>query len=478
MKNLNPAEWKFEFQQRGDHPLLMADFWCKALSFYYPKEINLDIQGLDYLMTSKNKGYYKYGKRELVLEKFKDKLEKDPNYIQYIFDSTKKRVEEFAIWMDSGEKDWDIFTEKFLALIPWFYIPWYITEFNIFSDKVENGLKKYQNQIKEITDIHNAAMILMFPDKEMEFQREQVMFYDLVEQKKNGKDIDLQEYIKEFSWMKTLLVPTEPLNEKELIERISVAIKERSDETYKLQRERKKKDKEIALKIENLISADRKLLEDIQNAKYLAWLLTWSVEISIKSFAKGIPLYKNIAASIKLPYSDWMYLTIPEVRDSLKNSKSIVSDIEIENRKRAYVFFLVDKKTELIAGNEAESFIEELENVEDLTEHNGLKEILGKPAYQGKTKGRVRICYTASDSNLIEYGDILVTAMTSPDYVPAMKRAGAIVTNEGGLLCHAAIISRELGIPCIIGTKIATKVLKDGDLVEVDAEKGIVRKIS
>jgi pyruvate,water dikinase len=68
--------------------------------------------------------------------------------------------------------------------------------------------------------------------------------------------------------------------------------------------------------------------------------------------------------------------------------------------------------------------------------------------------------------------------MTTPDYVSSMKVAGAIVTNEGGLLCHAAIISRELGKPCVIGTKIATQVLKDGDMVEVDADNGVVRIIN
>lgn len=65
--------------------------------------------------------------------------------------------------------------------------------------------------------------------------------------------------------------------------------------------------------------------------------------------------------------------------------------------------------------------------------------------------------------------------MTTPDFVPAMKKAAAVITDEGGITCHAAIMSRELGIPCVIGTKIATKVLRDGDLVEVDAEKGVVR---
>jgi pyruvate,water dikinase len=68
--------------------------------------------------------------------------------------------------------------------------------------------------------------------------------------------------------------------------------------------------------------------------------------------------------------------------------------------------------------------------------------------------------------------------MTRPDFSPILGKAAGIITNEGSITCHAAIISRELNIPCIIGTNIATKVLKDGDLVEVDADKGIVRKLS
>ena len=72
-------------------------------------------------------------------------------------------------------------------------------------------------------------------------------------------------------------------------------------------------------------------------------------------------------------------------------------------------------------------------------------------------------------------GDILISQATSPDLMPAIIMAAAIVTNTGGLICHAAIISRELGIPSVIATKIATEVLRDGDLVEVDANNGIVK---
>jgi pyruvate,water dikinase len=67
--------------------------------------------------------------------------------------------------------------------------------------------------------------------------------------------------------------------------------------------------------------------------------------------------------------------------------------------------------------------------------------------------------------------------MTRVEFVPLMKKAKAIITNEGGIACHAAIVSRELGLPCIIGTKNATRVLKDGDEIEMDLEKGVVKKI-
>lgn len=105
-------------------------------------------------------------------------------------------------------------------------------------------------------------------------------------------------------------------------------------------------------------------------------------------------------------------------------------------------------------------------------------EITGMVACSGgKIRGRVSTIFNTEEVPKFKSKGILVTNMTSPEYLPAMKKAKAIVTDEGGLTCHAAIVSRELNIPCIIGTKIATKVFKDGDMVEVDATKGIVRKL-
>ena len=102
-------------------------------------------------------------------------------------------------------------------------------------------------------------------------------------------------------------------------------------------------------------------------------------------------------------------------------------------------------------------------------------EFKGASAFKGKVKGRVRILIRKKDMNSLKDGEILVSPMTTPDFLPAMKRASAIVTDEGGIVCHAAIVARELKKPCVIGTKIATQVLRDGDLVEVDANEGIVR---
>ncbi len=103
-----------------------------------------------------------------------------------------------------------------------------------------------------------------------------------------------------------------------------------------------------------------------------------------------------------------------------------------------------------------------------------VRDIRGLTASVGRVVGRVKIIGSAREVDKIEPGDILVAVMTRPDYIAGIKKAAAIVTNEGGITCHAAIVSRELGIPCVIGTKIATEVLHDGDLVEVNADHGVV----
>lgn len=110
---------------------------------------------------------------------------------------------------------------------------------------------------------------------------------------------------------------------------------------------------------------------------------------------------------------------------------------------------------------------------------NGITEISGTVASKGFVTGRVRIIQSNDISKVIfNKGDILVSASTNPSLISIIQKAGAILTDEGGLMSHASILSRELNIPCIIATKNATRFFKDGDVVEVDANRGIVKRLN
>ncbi|OHA67091.1 MAG: hypothetical protein A3C82_02450 [Candidatus Wildermuthbacteria bacterium RIFCSPHIGHO2_02_FULL_47_12] len=106
------------------------------------------------------------------------------------------------------------------------------------------------------------------------------------------------------------------------------------------------------------------------------------------------------------------------------------------------------------------------------------KIIFGKAVYPGVVRGRVRIMLLRKKIDRVKQGEILVTTMTTPEYMPALEKAAAFVTDEGGVTSHAAIIAREMRKPCVVGTKVATSILHDGDLIEVDADAGVVRLLS
>lgn len=106
------------------------------------------------------------------------------------------------------------------------------------------------------------------------------------------------------------------------------------------------------------------------------------------------------------------------------------------------------------------------------------KMLKGQVASKGFARGTARIVLEPSDFKKVQKGDVIVASMTRPEYAPILGLCAAIVTNEGGITCHASIVSREMKIPCIIGTQKATQIFKDGDVVEVDAENGVVRIVS
>ena len=162
----------------------------------------------------------------------------------------------------------------------------------------------------------------------------------------------------------------------------------------------------------------------------------------------------------------------------LENSipKEIIShNINLkEAKKRSNSYFIIVDGNEIKISSDS-SIISKWNKYLGEKSNLNINEIKGKSAYLGVVNGVVRVIINKKDLSKLKKSEILVTPMTEVDYVPYLKKVKAIITNEGGIVCHAAIISRELGIPCIIGTKIATKVLKDGDIVEVNANKGIIK---
>ncbi len=145
-------------------------------------------------------------------------------------------------------------------------------------------------------------------------------------------------------------------------------------------------------------------------------------------------------------------------------------------RSEHYGILLRDDTYSTCEGKDA---VEQLIADEQLTEYDpvAVDEVRGEPAFAGKVQGKARIVLSQADANALREGEILVTGNTTPELIGAMHRAAAFVTDEGGILCHAAIVAREMQKPCIIGTELATRAFKDGEMIEVDAEKGIVRKL-
>lgn len=179
---------------------------------------------------------------------------------------------------------------------------------------------------------------------------------------------------------------------------------------------------------------------------------------------------KDLELKEKLSSGTLKYLTSFEIEQYFESGKL---PEDIEQRKD---FILIKHTTGVVEKYFDKEYLKKFNLVEDIDED--IKEIEGQIAFQGKVRGGVKILRKVEDIKNFKDGEIIVASMTEPRYLPAMKKAAGFVTDEGGITCHAAIIAREIKKPCIIGTKIATRVLKDGDKVEVDADKGIVKKLN
>lgn len=169
------------------------------------------------------------------------------------------------------------------------------------------------------------------------------------------------------------------------------------------------------------------------------------------------------------------FLNLAEITRLVNWESNTLDFNSISSRMKSYILF----KDKVYIDLDFFEFCSQNEfaNPEIEIEKDGVTIIKGDVACSGLVTGPVKIIIKKEDLIKIELGDIMVSIMTNASFTPYLSNVAAIITDEGGITCHAAIISRELKIPCITGTKIATKVLKDGDIIEVDAEKGLVRKL-
>lgn len=218
------------------------------------------------------------------------------------------------------------------------------------------------------------------------------------------------------------------------------------------------KDQELLCKKENFhksLSPYIKIASDLLYARTQNW----------ESLCFGCYLFRKFVKqyfSKKIKYEDAINLRIDDLLEILCGNAKL-KEKNIYNKK----FVLEIKKDGVYISNKGATKKEKIE-------HKG-KELMGISAQIGKVTGKAKVIFTTKECGKVKKGDVLVTTMSTPDFLPAMNRAAAFVTDIGGITSHAAIVAREMKKPCIIGTKIATQVLKDGDEVEVDAEKGVVR---
>lgn len=192
----------------------------------------------------------------------------------------------------------------------------------------------------------------------------------------------------------------------------------------------------------------------------------------IVSDKRGSTKWATVPKSIqdRPALADEAIIRLAEYGVQIETHYGFPQDIEWTVDKDGRIFIL-QARPETVHGTRGEVKREERR---DFVEQDILVRGLGVSPGQGS--GKANIVLDVKDISNLENGDVLVTEMTTPDWVLAMKIASAVVTNLGGKTCHAAIVSRELGIPCIVGTENATKVLKDGEMVTVDGQRGLVFK--
>lgn len=350
----------------------------------------------------------------------------------------------------------------------------YCIYYNIaFFDKPEMEIaerlaEKYAPTDEDKKEIYE---LITSPSRETDAEREQDDFLRLcICLQENPENIErlAAEHASKYSYLVIRFFIGNPLSKEDVLARLDACDKTTAAEMLQKRIDHRKEIKEdletLFLKID---PQDKTLIQQIRDIVFLR-----SQRADFYHNSAGIvqPLVKRIAAKLGVSYDELLYFHPQEVIHALRGKFNIHTDLS--NRKQNILIYHAEDGA-VISGDAVVEYLKDRPLLNRKAEE--VTELQGRIAYKGIVTGPAKIVMRPEDAAKVNRGDILVTIMTTPNLIAAMEKASAFVTDEGGITCHAAIIAREMKKPCVIGTKSATKVLKDGDLVEVDAMTGIVR---
>jgi phosphoenolpyruvate synthase/pyruvate phosphate dikinase len=277
----------------------------------------------------------------------------------------------------------------------------------------------------------------------------------------------VQSFQKNYFWIYNNYFDTRVLEEEEIILEVKKRLKSKRKFTSSLVTNKQKvtliKQLKIDQETQNLLNISDQFtyFQDLRKK----WIMIYAHYLEV--------LLAEVGRRAKMTIHEMRY-TFPHEIQFLLQGKKI--DVAPRQKNCLVVFKEGAKRGDFYLGQKAK--VAERKYISQADTQGDQQILKGKVACSGKAIGPVKVLMNPSESYKVNHGDILVTSMTSPDFMAAMRKCVGIITNEGGLTCHAAVVSRELNIPCVIATKNATKVLKDCDRVEIDADTGTIYLVS
>jgi phosphohistidine swiveling domain-containing protein len=294
---------------------------------------------------------------------------------------------------------------------------------------------------------------------------------------------DLAELEREWGFLSVNYAGSAPLTQSELWRQLSEEAQRKSAEQIAAAR-RGLEEKEATLFAEQIAALEATdlppdLLADFEISRELGRWIDERKESMVRTSAALRVLLGRICDLTGVPPAQLGWYTFDETLQLLQAGEQLAPAVANERQENSVFAAQLLPGDELatltIFTGEDASALNRLLNPED--DHELAGTVASAPSGQTEFEGEVQVILDASGAQLAT-GAILVTSMTRPDFVPLLHQAGAIITDEGGLTCHAAIVSRELGIPCIIGTRSATRRLTTGDRVRLDLTTGTITKIT